>query len=143
MAVAKVGSRLRLSGPIGFATADKDEDPEDGLTGELTGEISFRERSDGVVRVSARFEIVIDGRIYTLWLNGLLETPATATDDAPLQFVGNYRLDGASALGMEDHGDASGTLLVAAERPSGQPAAPSSLRLSLGDRPEQAEGDVG
>jgi hypothetical protein len=142
MTVVTDGSHLRLSGPIGFATADKDEDPEDGLTGELTGEISFRERRDGV-RLTARFEIVIDGRTYTLWLEGRLEASTATGDDARRQFVGTYILEGASGLGLEYQGDASGTLVAGEESPAGEPAAPSSLRLTLGESPAPADGDAG
>jgi RNA polymerase sigma-70 factor (ECF subfamily) len=143
LSVLDDGSRLRVSGPIGFALADKDQAPSEGRAGQLSGEVFFREGRDGLMQVTARFEMVIDGRSYTFWLDGYLQDPTAPQGETPAQFVGSYRLDGASALGLEERGDASGALEMRQESAEGDPARPASLRLSLGDRSAPSEAEAG
>ncbi len=142
LTVVADGSQLRLSGPIGFATAAKDDGPEPGQVGSLSGVLDLEEpAADGTRWVSGELEVVLEDSTHELRLEGRVVEETTADGVTSYGFSGSYRFSGAAELGLDRRGDVSWTLIVAAVDAAGEPSPCSSLRIRLGAQPAPVAGD--
>ncbi len=143
LTVVADGSGFRLSGPIGFAIADKDADAGLGQDGMVSGSLAIEEPSaDGSTWVVGELEIVIDGRAHELRLEGRVVEESTGDGATTYRFSGSYHLTRAADLGLDRRGDVSWTLVAADVAADGDASPCSTLRISLGDQPEPVEGDA-
>lgn len=146
LTVERDGSRLSMSGAIGFATADKDADPTAGQVGQIWGRVDLGELlDDGTRWARAVLQVEIDGRVRDLRMTGWLTEVTGGDGGVTYELSGSYRLEDAADLGLEERGDARWSLTLTppsteGDRDTERPL--SSLRISLGDQPDPVEGDA-